>query len=286
MSTSTVNVDTSKVLNAVQEMYEEVATCPNKEFHFPTGHNSCLNLGYPEDELDAIPDTAVESFAGVGYPFLADVIQPGDTVLDIGSGSAADVLIAARKTGTGGQVYGIDIAKSMINKARKNIEKTGVKNIKILRGNAEQIPFVAIAQEITDEGPDHHLLYEAGEIEWRDAPASLEEGAKVAVLEGNPSEPGVFTMRICMPDGFQISPHWHPNVERVTVISGTFLLGSGENVNRADTQRLEPGSYTSMPPEMVHYAIAEGETVIQLTSVGPWIINYVYPSDDPRQYTP
>lgn len=140
MSTSTINVDTSKVLNAVQEMYEEVATCPNKEFHFPTGRDSCLILGYPEEELDAIPDTAVESFAGVGYPFLADVIEPGDTVLDIGSGSAADALIAARKTGSGGRVFGIDIADSMINKARKNIEKAGVRNVEILRGHAEQIP--------------------------------------------------------------------------------------------------------------------------------------------------
>lgn len=135
---------------------------------------------------------------------------------------------------------------------------------------------------LTDEGPEHHLLYTPGDVEWQAAPASLEEGAEVAVLEGNPGEQGVFTMRIKMPDGFHISPHWHPNVERVTVISGTFLLGSGEVLDRQATERLEPGSYTSMPPEMVHYAIAEGETVIQLTSVGPWVINYVNAEDDPR----
>lgn len=145
------------------------------------------------------------------------------------------------------------------------------------------VPVLLSAQAIRDEGPDHHLIYPAGEIDWQDAPASLESGAQVSVLEGNPSQAGVFTMRIKMPDGFYISPHWHPNVERVTVISGTFLLGSGDEMNRAGTQRLEAGSYTSMPPEMVHYAIADGETVIQLTSVGPWIINYVHPEkDDPR----
>lgn len=143
-------------------------------------------------------------------------------------------------------------------------------------------PSAVLAQEIVDEGPDHHLTYKAGEVEWQEAPASLEAGAKVAVLEGNPSEAGVFTMRIWMPDGFHISPHWHPNVERVTVISGTFLLGSGEEMNRHNVERLAAGSYTSMPPEMVHYAIAEGETVIQLTSVGPWVINYVNQNDDPR----
>ena len=149
------------------------------------------------------------------------------------------------------------------------------------------VPFAAEAQEpavgIVDEGPEHHLIYRAGTIDWQDAPASLERGAEIAVLEGNPGERGVFTMRIRMPDGFVIAPHWHPNVERVTVISGTFLLGSGEVLDRAVAERLPPGSYVSLPPETRHYAIAEGETVIQLTSVGPWVINYVNPADDPRR---
>lgn len=147
-------------------------------------------------------------------------------------------------------------------------------------------PWSLMAQEIVDEGPDHHLIYKAGEIDWQPGPASVEEGIEVAVLEGNPSEEGVFTLRLKIPDGGFIAPHWHPNVERVTVISGSFLLGSGEEMNRQDLLRLDPGSYTSMPPEMVHYAFAEGETVIQLTSVGPWIINYVNPEeDDPRERT-
>lgn len=145
------------------------------------------------------------------------------------------------------------------------------------------IPFALSAQEIVDEGPDHHLIYPSDEIEWQPGPASVEEGIEVAVLEGNPSEAGVFTLRLRIPDGGFIAPHWHPNVERVTVISGNFLLGSGEVMDKEDVLRLEPGSYTSMPPEMVHYAIAGGETVIQLTSVGPWIINYINPEEhDPR----
>lgn len=135
---------------------------------------------------------------------------------------------------------------------------------------------------LVDEGPDAHLMYRPAEIDWRDAPASLEPGGEVAVLEGNPGEEGVFTMRIRMPDGYHISPHWHPNVERVTVVSGTFHLGSGDVLDREAAEPLEAGSYTSLPPETTHYAIAEGETVIQLTSVGPWVINYVNPEDDPR----
>jgi len=133
-----------------------------------------------------------------------------------------------------------------------------------------------------DVGPAEHLLYTPADVPWREGPGSLEAGAEMAVLEGDPSAPGVFTMRLRLPDGFRIAPHWHPNVERVTVISGAFLLGSGERVDPAGVQRLYPGAYTSMPPGMRHYAIAEGETVIQLTSVGPWLIHYVREEDDPR----
>ncbi|MEX0610369.1 MAG: cupin domain-containing protein [Balneolaceae bacterium] len=143
-------------------------------------------------------------------------------------------------------------------------------------------PAFVVAQEITDEGPDRHLLFSEGDIEWQKGPASLESGSEYAVLEGDPTKAGVFTMRIKMPDGFQVSPHWHPNVERVTVLSGTFLLGSGEELDENNTQSMNAGSYTSMPREMVHFAIAQGETVIQLTSVGPWVINYVNEGDDPR----
>ena len=136
--------------------------------------------------------------------------------------------------------------------------------------------------QIPDERPDRHLLYTPDDVDWQAGPASLEEGAQFAVLEGNPSEAGVFTMQIKMPDGFSINPHTPPNVERVTVLQGTFHLGSGEEVDRDVTEALPPGTYTSMPPGMVHYAIAEGETVIQLTSVGPWVINYVREEEDPR----
>lgn len=137
-------------------------------------------------------------------------------------------------------------------------------------------------ETIADPGPDQHLTYSTGDIDWRDGPGSLEPGARFAVLEGDPSAEGVFTLRIRMPDGYRISPHWHPNVERVTVLSGTFRLGSGETFDAANTAALGAGSYTSMPPGMRHFAVTEGETVVQLTSIGPWVINYVNPDDDPR----
>ncbi len=86
-----------RIVAAVQDMYTEVASCPAKGFHFPTGRWACEYVGYPAAELDAIPQTAVESFAGVGYPFRANVLQRGYTVLDIGSGSGTDILITALK---------------------------------------------------------------------------------------------------------------------------------------------------------------------------------------------
>lgn len=128
------------ILAAVQEMYTDVAVHPEKEFHFPTGRAACLFVGYPEKLLDRIPETAVESFAGVGFPHACDVIKPGDVVLDIGSGSGTDTLIASRGVGNEGKVYGLDMTTAMLNKLRANIAVMDVDNVVPLEGNAETIP--------------------------------------------------------------------------------------------------------------------------------------------------
>ena len=129
-----------KILDAVQEMYSEVAACPAKGFHFPVGRPACEYLGYSRAELDSIPATAVESFAGVGYPFNANVIRKGDTVCDIGSGAGTDILIAALKTGPAGKVYGLDLTDAMLEKATENIRLSGFDNVSVIRGDAESIP--------------------------------------------------------------------------------------------------------------------------------------------------
>lgn len=130
---------------------------------------------------------------------------------------------------------------------------------------------------------DDPIIIQPGEIEWIDGPSSFEEGSQMAVLEGDPAEPYFYTLKLKLPDGFVISPHWHPRVERVTVISGTFRLGHGEVFNRDSTERLEAGTYVSLPAEMLHYAVTEGETVVQISSIGPLEINYINPKDDPRK---
>lgn len=127
-----------------------------------------------------------------------------------------------------------------------------------------------------------HVTYTPDKLEWKDGPPSLPPGAKFAVLEGDPTKEGFFTMRLQLPDGYQVPPHTHPKHERVTIISGTLHLGTGEKFDKAAAKPLPAGSYSSMEPGMKHFAWAEGPTVLQLTTIGPWGINYLDPKDDPR----
>jgi len=125
---------------AVRDMYTAVATAPDQQFHFPTGRRACEVLGYPAQQLAPLPQSAVESFAGVGYPFAADVIRAGDHVLDIGSGSGTDALISASIVGRAGRVYGLDMTAGMREKLRAAAAAAGVTNLEILDGDAEAIP--------------------------------------------------------------------------------------------------------------------------------------------------
>lgn len=141
------------IFDAVQAMYTAVATEPRGEFHFPVGRPACEYVGYPAAELDAIPPEAVESFAGVGYPFAAGVIRPGDVVLDIGSGSGTDALIAARMVGPRGKVWGLDMTEAMRQKLRDNAGRAGATNVEVLTGNAEAIPLPdAAVSVVTSNG--------------------------------------------------------------------------------------------------------------------------------------
>jgi quercetin dioxygenase-like cupin family protein len=126
-------------------------------------------------------------------------------------------------------------------------------------------------------------IYPATDVQWKEGPASLPAGAKFAVLEGDPTKEGVFTMRLSLPDGFKIPPHWHSNVEHVTVVSGTFNVGMGEKFDETATRVMPAGTFAFWPAGMRHFAWAKGETVLQLHGVGPWTITYVNPSDDPRK---
>ena len=138
----------NRILSAVQDLYADVASNPDKGFHFPTGRPACEYVGYPKVELDAIPATALESFAGVGYPFAAGIIREGMTVLDIGSGSGTDLINAARKVGPRGSVIGIDLTDEMIRKGTANLEAAGITNGSVQKSNAEALPIGDAAVDV------------------------------------------------------------------------------------------------------------------------------------------
>ena len=139
------------------------------------------------------------------------------------------------------------------------------------------------AQEKMEKKMAGHAILAPADLKWVDGPAALPPGAKLAVLEGDPSEEGLFTMRISVPDGYRIQPHWHPAFEYVTVMSGTFNIGMGEKFDETKTHPVPVGGFTFMAPGMRHYAWAKGETIVQLHAMGPWQLYYVNPADDPRQ---
>jgi len=141
----------------------------------------------------------------------------------------------------------------------------------------------ADAKKTTRTAAPAHTMYAPADIKWMDAPAVLPAGAKAAVLEGDPSKPGYFAMRLSAPDGYKIPPHWHPNVERVTVISGTLHIGLGDTFDETKGHAMPAGTYATMQPKVHHFAWTEGDTVIQLTTLGPWKLVYVNPKDDPSK---
>jgi len=120
-------------------------------------------------------------------------------------------------------------------------------------------------------------------IKWGPAPAVFPAGAKMAVLSGDPSKAAEFTVRLDMPAGYTIKPHWHPTDEHITVIKGTFLVGMSDTVNAKQTIALKTGDFATAAANMHHYAIARGRTVVQVHAIGPFQLTYVNPKDDPSK---
>lgn len=158
-----------------------------------------------------------------------------------------------------------------------------------LRRTAVVFPLALAAAGIAvalAEGPAHdpeHVVVDPATIAWKETSGALPKGGHLAVLKGDPTKESFFVLRLKMPDGYKISPHWHPATENVTVIQGTFHLGAGETFDAAAATSMGPGAFTSMPARMRHFAFAKGETIIQLHGVGPWQLYYVHPEDDPSR---
>ena len=119
-------------------------------------------------------------------------------------------------------------------------------------------------------------------VKWGPAPPFFPKGARFAVLQGDPGQTGVYTVRLEMPPGYTIRPHFHPTDENVTVISGTLILGMGDLVRSAQGHALTAGGFITAKAQEHHYAVARGRTVVQVHGQGPFAITYVDPKDDPR----
>jgi hypothetical protein len=119
-------------------------------------------------------------------------------------------------------------------------------------------------------------------LKWQDGPSSLPKGAKIALLEGDPSREGPFVFRVKVPDGYRIPAHTHPKVERVTVITGTFFISMVDSHGVSKPKIMPAGTFGRWPPGMKHMVWAQGETILQFHGMGPWQIDYVNPDDDPR----
>jgi arsenite methyltransferase len=133
-------LDVEVLREAIQEEYAEVAANPQKGFHFHTGRPLARMLEYADEWLEGLPESSIESFAGTGNPFSLGEIQRGERVVDVGCGAGIDSLIAAKQVGSEGCVIGVDMTRSMLEKARHAAEEMGFANVEFREGYAEALP--------------------------------------------------------------------------------------------------------------------------------------------------
>lgn len=126
-----------------------------------------------------------------------------------------------------------------------------------------------------------HIMVEPNDLNWADVP-TLPPGAKVAVIQGPPNEAVPFMMRLKFPANYKVPAHWHPAIEHLTVLSGTFNMGIGDKLDMTKTKALPVGGVMIIQPKIPHFAWTKEEVMVQVHGVGPWGVTYVDPVDDPR----
>jgi arsenite methyltransferase len=196
-----VDIDVALLKSEIQKTYASVSAEPERDFIFPTGRAWAEDLGYPQ-ELAKVPETAVESFAGVANPWELGRLTPGERVLDLGSGAGTDSLVAAQMVGEAGRVTGIDMTPEMLAKARAAATKMGATNVEFVEGEAEHLPFedetfdVVISNGVIDLIPDkdavfaelHRVLVPGGRLQVADVtiqnPVSEEGRRKIDLWTG------------------------------------------------------------------------------------------------------
>ena len=134
-----------------------------------------------------------------------------------------------------------------------------------------------------DTGTDHHILTGAAAVKWGPPPPVFPAGAQFALIDGDPASKGLVTVRLKMPAGYSIAPHWHPTDEHVTVLAGTFSIGMGDTLDKEHGKTLKAGGYAVAPATMHHYAWTSTGATVQVHMNGPFALTYVNPADDPSQ---
>jgi SAM-dependent methyltransferase len=157
-------IDLETLRAAIQHEYAGVATTPGQGFHFHVGRPLASRLGYAAEQVDLLPDCVVESFAGVGNPFALGVLQPGEVVVDLGSGAGFDVVLAAQQVGPAGRVIGVDMTPAMLVKARDNAVQLGLDNVEFREAYIEALPLedasvdVIISNGVLNLAPDKRAV--------------------------------------------------------------------------------------------------------------------------------
>ena len=141
---------------------------------------------------------------------------------------------------------------------------------------------VALISGAAAFGQSSHGMGSDPSVKWGPAPPFLPAGARIAVLSGDPSQSGEYTLRLEFPAGYVIKPHFHPTDEHVTVLSGRFLVGMGDSVDTQQAMTLGVDGFVTAPAQAHHFAVAARRTVVQVHGEGPFAITYVNASDDPR----
>ena len=163
-------------------MYREVAEEPFNEFHFETGRQLAERLGYPSDELDAIPAPSIDSFAGVGYYFDLAAIAAGETVVDLGSGSGTDSFLAANQTGSDGHVIGIDLTEAQLAKATRLATERGFTNVEFRNAHIEQLPLDSASADIVISNGVINLSPDKAKV-FAEAARVLRVGGRLALAD-------------------------------------------------------------------------------------------------------